>query len=64
LIASASIVLPSPALAAAIIAGQTLNPWFVGLLAGIGAGLGETTGYLAGYTGSRLVVESRWYPRV
>lgn len=64
LLASASIVLPSPALGVAWVAGAALNPWLVGLLSGIAAGLGELTGYLAGYAGSKLTTESRWYPRV
>jgi membrane protein YqaA with SNARE-associated domain len=64
LLSSASIVLPSPALATAIVAGATLNFWLVGLVAGVAAGLGETTGYVAGYSGSRLAMDSRWYPRV
>ncbi len=64
LLASASILMPSPAIAAAWLAGATLNPWLVGLLSGIAAGLGEITGYVAGYTGSSLVTESRWYPRI
>jgi membrane protein YqaA with SNARE-associated domain len=64
LLSSASIVLPSPALATAIVAGATLNFWLVGLIAGVAAGLGETTGYVAGYSGSRLAMDSRWYPRV
>jgi membrane protein YqaA with SNARE-associated domain len=64
MLASASIVLPSPALGVALLAGQTLNPWLVGLLAGVAAGLGETTGYLAGYAGSQIARQSRWYPRV
>jgi membrane protein YqaA with SNARE-associated domain len=64
LLASASIVIPSPALGAALLAGKALNPWLVGVLAGVAAGLGETTGYLAGYGGSTLAMQSRWYPRV
>lgn len=64
LLSSASIVLPSPALGVAALAGKTLNPWLVGLVGGIAAGLGETTGYLAGRGGNALVQRSRWYPRV
>jgi membrane protein YqaA with SNARE-associated domain len=64
LLASASIVLPSPALATAWLAGKTLDPWLVGILSGVAAGIGEITGYLAGYSGSTLAVRSRWYPRV
>jgi membrane protein YqaA with SNARE-associated domain len=62
--ASATILLPSPALGAALLAGKTLNPWLVGVLAGTAAALGETTGYLAGYSGSPLAARSKWYPRV
>ena len=64
LLASASIVLPSPALGVAALAGKTLNPWIVGLLGGVAAGLGEITGYMAGRGGSPLVARSRLYPRV
>jgi membrane protein YqaA with SNARE-associated domain len=64
LLASATILLPSPALGAALLAGKTLNPWLVGVLAGTAAALGETTGYLAGYSGSSLAARSKWYPRV
>lgn len=64
LLSSATIVLPSPALGAALLAGKTLNPWLVGVLAGVAAGLGETTGYVVGYSGNSLVSRSRFYPRV
>jgi membrane protein YqaA with SNARE-associated domain len=64
LLANATIVIPSPALAAAFLGGTALNPWLVGIVAGVAAGLGETTGYLAGLSGSNLATTSRWYPRV
>lgn len=64
LLASATLFLPSPALAAAFVAGEALNPWLVGLVSGIGAGIGESTGYVAGRGGSALVHGSRWYPRI
>lgn len=64
MLASASIVLPSPALGVAILAGRSLNPWLVGTVAGVAAGLGEITGYMAGLGGSSVVMRSRFYPRV
>jgi membrane protein YqaA with SNARE-associated domain len=64
LVANASILMPGPAIAAALLAGKALNPWLVGLVSGVAAGLGETTGYLAGYTGSTLASRSRLYTRV
>jgi len=64
MLASASIVLPSPAIGVALVAGKILNPWLVGLTAGVAAGLGEITGYMAGLSGSSLAARSRFYPRV
>ena len=64
LLSSATIVLPSPALGVAALAGKTLNPWLVGLVGGVEPGLGEITGYLAGRGGSPLAQRSRFYPRV
>lgn len=64
LLASATIVLPSPAIGVAMLAGKTLNPWLVGLVSGTAAGLGEITGYVAGLGGSALAARSRFYPRV
>lgn len=64
LLASATIVLPSPALGVALLASKTLDPWLVGLLSGIGAGLGEITGYLTGRGGSEIAQRSRHYARV
>ncbi len=54
LLSSATIVLPSPALAAALQASKTLDPLTVGLVSGLAAGLGEATGYLAGRSGTEV----------
>lgn len=64
LLSSATLILPSPALGVALVAGGTLNPWLVGLVSGLGGGLGEATGYLAGRGGSELALRSKHYPRV
>lgn len=64
LLASATLVLPSPALGAALLGGAALNPWMVGIMAGIAAGLGESTGYLAGLGSSAFAVRSRFYPAI
>ena len=61
---SASIVLPSPALGVALVAGGTLNPWLVGLIGGLAAGLGEITGYIAGSGGSSFAARSCFYPMI
>ena len=54
LLSSATVVLPSPALAAALQASRTLDPIAVGLIGGLAAGLGEATGYAAGRSGSEV----------
>lgn len=64
LIGSATILIPTPAIMATFVGGGIYNPFFVGILSGIGASIGETTGYLAGYGGSALIKESKNYKRV
>lgn len=65
LVGSASILLPSPAVASVFGGGALLDDFlgvpaflWVGLVAGMGEALGEFTGYAAGY-GGRIVFENR-----
>ncbi len=55
LLSSISIFLPSPSFIIVFILGGYLNPFFIGLLAGIGAGLGELTGYYLGRGGEKYL---------
>jgi membrane protein YqaA with SNARE-associated domain len=48
---TATIFLPVPAFIVVFLFGGILNPWLVGITAGIGAALGELTGYLIGMGG-------------
>jgi membrane protein YqaA with SNARE-associated domain len=68
LLSSATILVPSVALGAALKFGaaDVLNPMLVGLVAGIAAGIGESTGYLAGRSGAELarMEERRSYQRI
>ena len=64
LLSSATVIFPSPTLAAAWIGGGFLFPPLVGLVAGLGATLGEITGYMAGYGGSAVAAKSRYYQPV
>jgi membrane protein YqaA with SNARE-associated domain len=68
LLSSATVLLPSAALGAAIKFGATatLNPLLVGVIGGVAAGLGESTGYVAGRSGAQLahVQERRVYQRI
>jgi membrane protein YqaA with SNARE-associated domain len=60
MVSSSTIFLPLPIDVIIFLVAAELNPYLVGVSAGIGAGIGELTGYLMG-VGGRLVVldESR-----
>lgn len=65
LVGSASILLPSPAVASVLGGGALLSDFlgvpafiWVGLIAGLGEALGEFSGYAAGY-GGRIIFERR-----
>lgn len=64
LFSSAAIVFPVPGLAVVFALGATLNPFLVGILAGIGMALGELTGYLAGYSGEAVLHKVKFYDRM
>ncbi len=65
LIGSATVFLPAPALAVVVALGATVaNPWLVGLAGGLGATIGEITGYLAGYSGHKIVEEQPQYKNI
>jgi len=61
LVGSATIVLPAPSVAVVFTLGAILNPFLVGLAAGIGETMGEVTGYMAGYGGRGVVANHRLY---
>lgn len=56
IIAHASVIIPLAPLQIGIIsAAQTLNPLYVGLLAGIGSAIGELTGYVLGQGSQKML---------
>jgi len=55
LIASATIVLPAPGIVVVIAMGAALNPFWLGIVAGLGSAVGELTGYAAGRGGRALI---------
>jgi len=61
---SATIILPVPGLAVVFGMGGVLNPFLVGLAAGMGDALGELTGYMAGYGGRAVVEDREMYERL
>jgi len=64
LVSNATIILPIPGLAVSSMMGGVFNPWIVGLVGGVGQALGELTGYMAGYSGQRLVGQNHTYKRL
>jgi uncharacterized membrane protein YdjX (TVP38/TMEM64 family) len=60
---SATVFLPAPHLAFTFAMGGVLNPWLVGLAAGLGDTLGETSGYLAGFALEDAADNLRLYHR-
>jgi len=63
-IASAVIIIPIPAIAVVFGLGAVLNPWLVGLMAGLGEPIGELTAYVAGYSGRVAMENHRSYARL
>ena len=63
IIGNATIFLPVPAFAVVFVFGAILNPWLVGLIAGIGAAIGELTGYVLGLGGREVLKrrEDKWF---
>jgi membrane protein YqaA with SNARE-associated domain len=59
LIGSATIFLPLPSAAFVFASGAFLNPFLVGIIAGLGSALGEFTGYAVGL-GGRTVMKKKW----
>jgi membrane protein DedA with SNARE-associated domain len=55
LICCATILFPIPGEAVNIVAGATLNPLLVGIVATVGATIGELTSYLVGYLGRKII---------
>ena len=58
ILASATVVAFIPSVPVVFALGGVLNPFFVGLAAGVGEALGEFTGYIAGRTGHAFFLKS------
>lgn len=64
LVGNATVILPVPGLVAVFAGGTALNPWIVGLVAGVAQPIGELTGYLAGYGGGGAVENRELYRKL
>jgi len=54
-IGSATIIFPIPSFILVFALGAVMNPWLVGLTAGVGNALGELTGYALGKGGGKII---------
>ena len=61
LTANATVMLPVPGVPVVFAISGVLNPFWVGIAAGVGAALGELSGYLAGYSGRAVVEKVKYY---
>jgi uncharacterized membrane protein YdjX (TVP38/TMEM64 family) len=61
---NATVLFPLPSLAINFAGGSILNPFVVGLVAGVAEPIGELSGYLAGYGGSAIFETKPRYARV
>lgn len=64
LISTATVILPTPGLLLLVALGAAFNPVLVGLVSAVGGSLGELTGYILGYSGSRLAQSNRITNRI
>ena len=61
---SATVILPAPGLIVVYALGAALNPFWVGIAAGLGSAIGELSGYLAGYSGRAVIENVQSYERI
>jgi len=59
--AYATVLLPAPGVALIAAMGAIFNPFWVGVIAGLGAALGEIVGYIAGYSGQAIAEKAKFY---
>ena len=64
LVGNATVILPVPSLLAVFAGGTAFNPLITGLVAGVAEPLGELTGYMAGYGGSAVIENKRYYDKL
>jgi membrane protein YqaA with SNARE-associated domain len=57
LLSAATVLLPAPGWITVIAMASVLNPYLVGIVAGLGSGLGEITGYMAGDGAAKVIVK-------
>ena len=63
ILANATVLLPAPGVAVVFTMGGILNPFFLGIVAGIGSAIGELSGYMAGYSGQAVIEIAKFIPK-
>ncbi len=64
LLTNASLILPVPGVLITSAMGAVFNPVLVALAAGGGATIGEISGYLAGFSGQRIIEKTKWHDKL
>ena len=64
ILGAAVIIVPIPHLPFIFLMGMILNPWLVGLIAGLGEPIGEIPAYMAGYSGRFSMQNSKRYSKL
>jgi membrane protein YqaA with SNARE-associated domain len=57
MISSATLFIPTPAFIIVFLIASTMNPFLLGLFAGLGAAIGEFSGYAIGYGGEHFLLK-------
>lgn len=67
-LASSTVIVPLPGVAAVFLGGAVYSPFMVGIISGLGAAVGELLGYLTGYGGRGLLPalekENHWLKNI
>jgi uncharacterized membrane protein YdjX (TVP38/TMEM64 family) len=64
ILANATVIIPLPGVIITSAMGAIFNPFWVAIAAGSGSAIGELTGYLAGYSGQKIVERVPWYDTI
>ncbi len=64
MVSNATVILPVPGILVFLPIVTAFNPILLGLVGATGGIIGEITGYMAGYSGSGMVQDSRMYARM
>ena len=64
LVTNLAVLVPLPGFGITVIAGSVLNPWIVGLVAGLGQTIGDLNSYLAGSTSKVVLDDLPYHDRV